>query len=45
MSNDNNAKPAAIERKPSRRIPAPQLPQINPPLMIDGPELLRDSHC
>ena len=46
MSNDNNAnKPAVLERKPSRPSPAPQLPQINPPLMIDGPELLRDSHC
>jgi hypothetical protein len=44
---DASNKPAATGRKPPRdqRSPLPQQPQIQPPLLNDGPELLRDSHC
>jgi len=44
---DASNKPAATGRKPPRdqRSPSPQQPQIQPPLLNDGPELLRDSHC
>jgi hypothetical protein len=44
---DASNKPAATGRKPPRdqRSPSPQQPQIQPPLLNDGPELRRDSHC
>jgi len=46
MANDNNPiKTTATPRKPGPRIPAPQLPQIHPPLSNDGQESVRDSHC
>lgn len=33
-------------RKPTgTRPPAPPKPQIQPPLLIDGVEAVRDSHC
>jgi len=40
-------KPDATGRKPPRneRSPQSQPPQIQPPLLNDGPELVRDSHC
>ena len=40
-------KPAAAERKTprSQHSPKQQPPQIQPPLLNDGPELMRDSHC
>jgi hypothetical protein len=38
-------KSAATERKPSRRSPAPQQPEIRPPLLTDGQESVRDSNC
>jgi len=44
-SDDNSSKTPATARKPTRRIPSPQLPQIQPPLMNDGMEQVRDSHC
>jgi hypothetical protein len=39
-------KPGATGRKPPQNEPLPpsQLPQIKPPLLNDGPELVRDSH-
>ena len=46
MANDNNpSKATATPRKPGPRVPSPQLPQINPPLLNDGQESVRDSHC
>ena len=46
MANDNNpSKTTATPRKPSSRIPSPQLPHIQPPLLNDGQESVRDSHC
>jgi len=46
MASDNNSsKTAATQRKPGPRIPSPQLPQIQPPLLNDGQEQVRDSHC
>ena len=46
MASDNNSsKTAAPPRKPGSHAPSPQLPQINPPLLNSGPELLRDSNC
>ena len=43
----SSAKPATTVRKPlgSKRTPSPPLPQIHPPLLNGGPELLRDSNC
>jgi hypothetical protein len=46
MASDNNSsKTAATPRKAGSRPPSPQLPQIHPPLLNGGPELLRDSNC
>ncbi len=46
MASDNNSsKTAATQRKPGPRTPSPQLPQIQPPLLSDGQEQVRDSHC
>lgn len=47
MANHNDpSKMTATERKPlATRTPAPPKPQIQPPLMNDGMEALRDSHC
>jgi len=44
-SDSNSSKTAAPPRKPGPRIPSPQLPQINPPLLNEGQEQVRDSHC
>jgi hypothetical protein len=43
----SSVKPAATERKPlgSKQAPSPQQPQIQPPLLSDGPESLRDTNC
>ncbi|WP_187399356.1 hypothetical protein [Bradyrhizobium paxllaeri] len=39
-------KPAATDRKPARnQARQPQQPQVRSPLLNDGPELERDSHC
>lgn len=47
MANDNYpSKMPATERKPLvTRTPAPPKPQIQPPLLNDGMEALRDSNC
>ena len=47
MANDNYpSKTAATDRKPlATRAPAPPKPQIQPPLLSDGMEALRDSNC
>jgi hypothetical protein len=45
-SEHSSVKPAATERKPlGTRAPSPPLPQIQPPLLNDGQESVRDSHC
>jgi hypothetical protein len=44
-SAQHSDKPAALAPKSTRRSPSPQLPQIRPPLLIDGPESVRDSNC
>jgi hypothetical protein len=38
-------KTAPTERKPGTRTPAPPKPQIQPPLLSDGVEAVRDSNC
>lgn len=40
-------KPAAAGAKPPREKASPrtQPPQVFPPLLIHGPELMRDPHC
>jgi hypothetical protein len=40
-------KPAVIDRKQLRTWPPPlqPAPQTGSPLVNDGPELVRDSHC
>lgn len=47
MANDNYpSKMTATERKPlATRTPAPPKPQIQPPLLNDGMEAVRDSNC
>jgi hypothetical protein len=47
MANEHSsAKSIATDRKPlGTRTPSPQLPQIHPPLLMSGPEMLRDSNC
>jgi hypothetical protein len=40
-------KPAVSGAKPPREKASPRLqpPQIHPPLLVHGPELMRDPHC
>ena len=35
----------ATGRQRTLELPQPRRDQIAPPLMVDGPEALRDSHC
>ena len=43
-SEEDFDKPAANRREPSRDEDSEQS-QIQPPLLNEGPELMRDSHC
>jgi hypothetical protein len=43
--NNDPSKPASAPRKPDARMPSRPMPQIQPPLINGGPELLRDSNC
>ena len=47
MAEDAFDKPAADGREPTRDedLEQSQAPQIQPPFLSDGPELVRDSHC
>jgi hypothetical protein len=38
-------KPAVADRKQPRTPPLQPAPQTGSPLVNDGPELVRDSHC
>jgi hypothetical protein len=46
-SEDTLNKPAADGRKSDRNedLKQSQAPQVQPPFLSDGPELMRDSHC
>jgi hypothetical protein len=44
LAEDRRKKNQREPRRDSRSIERP-LEQINPPLNINGPELVRDSHC
>jgi hypothetical protein len=47
MAEDAFDEPAADGCEPSRDedLEQSQAPQIQPPFLSDGPELMRDSHC
>ena len=42
---DNPSNGRALQQRPDLKPPLPQARQSAHPLIVDGPEAVRDSHC